>query len=119
MPLPSKDELASVRTTHLLNIWFAITGEQVGVKVRLAEFRDASNEERAAFYTRLCEEIDARIPPTSKPALCTARWHEGLLVAHGAPPDGARCRYVKGHAGDHSFIIEALARGWKKPEHLK
>lgn len=55
------DDLSTVSTTHLLNIWFSIMSNRP-----TSDYRKASNEERAAFYLRLGAEIDARIPARSR-----------------------------------------------------
>jgi hypothetical protein len=56
-------DLSTVPTTHLLNIWLVIMTP--GLR-KPREYLDATDAERAAFYQRLGDEIDARIPPRSK-----------------------------------------------------
>lgn len=50
--------------------------------------------------------------------VCRTKWVAGLASAHGAPQDGELCQFKKGHGGHHSFVVAALTRGWKLPDHL-
>jgi hypothetical protein len=50
-------KIAENPTVNLLNVWFAIMTNQPP-----REFTEATNEEKAAFYLALCEEINRRIP---------------------------------------------------------
>lgn len=72
----------------------------------------------ATLRTRLAEISRLASNARLEERLCRARWHEGLLAEPKAPKHGAKCTYEIGHDGDHSFIVDAVALGWKKPPHL-
>lgn len=52
-------DLSTLATSHLLNIWVVI---MTGSGTLLVPYREATPAVRAAFYQRLCTEIDLRIP---------------------------------------------------------